>query len=108
MFDSYLKEKENLDTYTNDHGFAAYNVNKISKIMDIGDFYIKPEHRNNINSVNLFNEIVELAKTKKCTKVTAMVDTTQTKVELSLKALLKVNFKLSHLDGEAIYFYQNI
>jgi len=109
MYKDYVKEKESLETYENEHGFCAFNISSVARIMDIGDFYVKPEHRkDNVKSESLFNEIVDLAREKGCKKITACVDITQNNTELSVGALLKVKFRISHLDEENIYFYQNI
>jgi len=108
MYASYVKEKEGFETLMTEHGFAAYHINKIAKILDIGDFYIKPESRNGFKSTKLFNEVVDLAKKNECKKITCCVETYLQKPEASMYVVLRNKFKFSHINDGVIYFYKNI
>ena len=108
MYAAYVKEKEGLETLANDVGFAYYKVSSIAKIFDVSDFYIKPEFRNGLKSVKLFNELVKLAKEKGCDKITCCVVTYHQNPEASMYAVLRVGYKISHINDGIIYFYKNI
>ncbi len=108
MYKAYVKEKENLITHESEVGFGAYRINKFGKFFEIGDFYIKPEHRNGRESTKLFNELVKIAKENGCTKITCCVETYTENPEASLFVILRHGFKFSHIRDEVIYFYKNI
>lgn len=108
MYNAYVKEKESLETLTTEAGFAAYNINKVAKILDIGDFYIKPEFRNGLKSTELFNKVKDLARENGLKKITCCVITQHNKPEESLYVVLRHKFKFSHIMDGVIYFYQNI
>lgn len=108
MYNAYVKEKENLDIIDNEHGFAAYQISKYSKTLDIGDFYVKPESRNGIKAIALFQKIEELAKEKGCNKISCCVILSQLKPEDSLAGVLRVKFKYSHTNNDTMYFYKKL
>jgi N-acetylglutamate synthase-like GNAT family acetyltransferase len=108
MYRDYVKEKESLETLQTDVGFAAYRICPITKIMDIGDFYIKPECRTGLESTRLFNKVKEVAKDKGVNRITCCVVTTHQNPEQSLYVVVRHKFKISHVHDGVIYFYQNI
>ena len=108
MYKAYVKEKELLETYENEYGFGAYQINPYGKIFDIGDFYIKPEYRTGVKSTKLFDELVDIAIKNSCKKITCCVDTNQALPEPSLHIVLRLKFKFSHIHDGVIYFYKNI
>ena len=108
MYSAYVKEKERLETLSTEVGFAAYRINKVANILDIGDFYIKPEFRNGFKSTELFTKVKELAKESGVNRITCCVVTTHNNPEDSMYAVLRHKFKISHMGDGVIYFYQNI
>lgn len=108
MYNAYVKEKEKLDVLETETGFAAYFISEFSKTLEIGDFYVKPEFRNGRKSTLLLNKVIELAKEKKCKRITCCVELNLEKPEASLYGVLRHKFKYSHVLNDVIYFYQNI
>lgn len=108
MYKAYVKEKENLDVFECEFGFAAYNINHLAKEMEIGDFYIKPEFRNGVYASKLYKSLIELAKQNDCKKLFCCVVLNAPKCEDSMFLILRHRFKFSHVTNQLIYFYLDL
>jgi len=108
MYKDYIREKIGYESYENETGFALYKANPVTKIMDVADFYIKPEYRVKHYAKDFFLGLVKLAKENGCNKFTGGVCVSHKDPEVSLKALLRVRFKISHIHEDMIYFYQYV
>lgn len=108
MYADYLKETEGYETVENEYGFVTYNISKITKILDVGDIYIKSSERNGVAFSKVYDFIRDLGVKENCVRITCNVLTYQSNPERAMYMMLRKKFKYSHFHDGVIYFYKNI
>ena len=96
MMADYIKEKQDGDTITSDHGFVIYQL-KGQGILHINNIYVKPEYRKTKQASEMMNKVIdEVAKKHKCDLITAACDHSQLRAETSMMAILSYEHKNGH------------
>lgn len=106
MFPEYLKEREDLETLSDDRGFAAYRV--IGEECYIKDIYIKPEARKSGAAGEIADKISVIAKSKGCKWLTGSVSPPAKGSHASLLVLVAYGMKLIRSEKDIIYFGKEI
>ena len=96
MMADYIKEKQDGDTVTSDHGFVIYQL-KGQGILHINNIYVKPEYRKTKQASKMMDKVIdEVAKKHKCDLITASCDHAQLRPETSMMSILSYKHKDGH------------
>lgn len=91
MWKSYIKERENLDTFETEHGFLTYEI--YDDVCFMSDIYIKPEYRNTTAAFKLWIAVKNIAIDSGCTSIRGQVDASTAEHEKSLNLMKRLGFK---------------
>lgn len=90
MWKAYVKERENLDTYENEHGFITYEIH--DGLCFMSDIYVKPEFRNSTAAFKLWKAVKNIAIDAGCALIRGQVDASTPGHEQSLNFMLRLGF----------------
>ncbi len=112
LYADYIREREGFETIEDDKGFATYKFN-YTRDCDghcycyIRDIFVKPEFRRSRAASHYADLISEKARLADFTHLLGSVYIDE-EGTTSLKVLLGYGFKLSHTDGNLIYFKKEL
>lgn len=106
LFKNYKEEREGAIVVENDYGFAS--AIKLDEHLYIDEIYVLPEHRKLKVAANLADELAEIAKELKYTRLLGSVDINANNSTISLKVLLAYGFYLYDTNGSMIYLEKGI
>ena len=107
MYKDYIEEQlPNRFVYETEHGFLTYNIN--DKECQLEEIYIKPKSRTLGLASSFYAMIGEVAREKGCTYLKGSIVIGTNNAEISMKCLLKNNFKLWYTDNIMIYLKKEL
>lgn len=107
LYAQYLKEHHGDDIVVSEHGFATYRYLGADTVY-IVDIFILPEFRKTGEAAAIADQIIEIAKTKGCTKLLGTVVPAAKNSTDSVNVLLRYGMSLSHIDGGLVVFRKEI
>lgn len=109
MYAAYLKEREDIETVTSEHGFATFNVMEDGSFY-IVDIYVKPEQRRSGAATELEAQIIAKAKKAGAKRVVGSVCLSVKDVTRSMQTLLGSGYRFTTADytREMLYFEKEI
>lgn len=102
----YLKERENVDTYESEYGFASYIIS--GEECYIKDIWVEPQFRQLGFATKLADEICKIAKERGCKFLTGSVCPSANGADASLKVLHGYGMKLMCSKENLIIFKKSI
>ena len=107
MYKEYIEEQlSNRFVLETDYGFMTYN--KIGKILQLEEIYIRPESRRKGLASKFYDEADHIGKELGCNEIKGSIIIGTNNAEKSMNCLLKNNFKLHYTDGIMIYLKRDI
>lgn len=108
-YGDYIKEKECKEIIEDHRGFAAFRVFPELKQLWIADFYLAPEHRKSMIGYSLFTDLEKVCQERDLNEMVCQVFTKSMNPEQSLMAVLKLGFKIMHIqDNHIIYLSRQV
>jgi GNAT superfamily N-acetyltransferase len=105
LYAQYVKEREGYDTIEDEYGFATFKID--GEECYIRDIFVVNGFREHGSAAKLADFIADHAKKVGCTHLLGSVYVDE-QGTASLKVLLGYGFKLSHADGNMIYFKKGL
>jgi GNAT superfamily N-acetyltransferase len=102
----YAKEREDIDTIENEHGFLTYKA--YPDEYRIFDLYVTPDSRQSGFASEMADRVASLALENGCKILTGSVDTRANGATTSVKVLLSYGFKVLRTDGSMIHFIKEL
>lgn len=108
LYAQYIKEREQKDIIETDKGFATYKVYPNGECY-LQDIYVIPEARRSRVAYDLADQVVEIAKEKKCHTLVGSVCTDAINPTASMKFVLNYNgMKFHSVKGNMIFFTKDL
>lgn len=105
----YMKEAFGREIIEDESGFITFHrLPDALHICYFVDIYVAPAFRKQGHVVKLEGMATEWAKAQGCTKILGSVNMRLGTPERSMVEMIKLGYKLSHVNGEMIYFYKDI
>lgn len=108
LYKDYLKEREDMEVYENEHGFVSYCYLEQDQALYLAEIYVVPKKRNTPAGYRLYQRVVNIAKANGYSKIMGSVDVTTNGYELSEKLMGKLGFRFYKKVGYLIYFIKTI
>lgn len=106
MYHAYLKEREGLETVSDDRGFATFLI--IGRECYLKDIYVQPEARKSGVAASLADRVTKIAKDKGCNWLTGSVSPPAKGSHESLLVLLAYGMRLLKAEKDMIYMVKEI
>lgn len=106
MYQDYVKEREGLETYQSEFGFALYKIQ--SDECYIQDIYVVPEIRKSHVATQMADAVAVIAKSKGCKWLVGSVSPAANNAHTSLLILISYGMKLQKADKDIIFFAKEI
>lgn len=106
LYAAYKKEREGKNVIEDVNGFASYIID--GEVCYLEDIYIVPDKRKRGLARQMADYITTIAKQKGCTKLLGSVASNGFGAHDSLLSLIAYDMKLSHVNGNLIFFIKDI
>lgn len=106
LYSFYLKEREDLETFQVDSGFAVYKI--IEQSLYIKDIYVVPQLRRTGCASTMADGLVLIAKQKGCKDMIGSVAPQAHDPTTSMKVLLAYGFSFFKIVQDLILFRKEI
>lgn len=105
----YLKEAFNREVIEDERGFISfYILPEMPTVCCFLDIYVAPKFRG-MDEANTLEELaIDWAREHGCQKVLGSLNMKISTPERSMKKFLKYGYKLSHVNGDFMYFIKDI
>ena len=105
----YMKEAFGREVIEDESGFISfYALPEAPQVCYMVDVYVEPEFRGKRESEALQEKVIAKAREMGCTKAMGSVNVKLSTPEKSMSIFLKYGYKLSHLNGDLIFFFKDI
>ena len=106
MYESYIKERENLDVIKTQKGFICYRIEKDHVL--INDYFVLPEFRKGGHGYFLANQVFELARELGIKEVFCESDERAKGHDLSKFTIENFGFELYHKIGPTNFYKMEV
>lgn len=106
FYSDYIKERENKQYVEFENGFIVYKI--VDKECYLSDMYINKNTRGGDEVKNYISALVEIGKKNDCENITANIYLNDSGANRTLRAALKLDFKIIQANNNVIVIAKNI
>ena len=106
LWSEYKKEISAVQFLEYEHGFISYSIS--NDYVYIEDIFVIPEKRRSNLAKEMADFVVQIGKSKGCTKLFGSIETKIKDPHRSLQVLLSYGMKLHSAVGSIVYFVKEI
>ena len=100
LYHEYIKEREGLALYTNEHGFVSYRCT--GHECYIADIFIKKESRGTPALFDLIKELEKIAIVNGCSHLSGVIRANDPGINRTMKAALKLGFNILAIQNNGV------
>lgn len=106
LYAAYLKEREGMELIERPYGFATYKLEHDHAYLQ--DIYVLPADRKGGRGVELEQAVILEAKKARLNVLYGSIDPRAEFATDMMNIMLKLNYKLSHVQGDLIFMKKDI